>query len=151
MNEINRLAGRGRKNKKPEKDVEADCLKWMKAQSWDVGIYEAKNTKDKFGSYLASRMPPGTCDCMGITPYGIPIYVEFKAKGNRSSFNLDRNIRQREFLIDKINYFGFGCVVDSVSLLDQVWNEFFHMIKNDCKFKAREYLLNALPQKKEKP
>ena len=152
LKEISKLQGTSKKNKKPEKEVEADCLKWMKIKGWDVGIYEAKNVKDQYGNYLGRTMPVGTCDCMGITPHGIAAYVEFKAKGCRSSFNSEKRTKQREFLTSKINHYGFGVVVDSVTMLDEFWDGYLEIRETLGMNASRDYLLGQLPKKrKEKP
>ena len=148
LKEINKLQGKSKKNKTPEKDVAKDCLKWMRAQDWDVEIYEAKAVFNPDGTYRNSHMKAGVCDCMGIAPNGVPVYVEFKAKGARSTFNKDDNIRQQEFLLKKIDYFGFGVVVDSVYLLERYWSEFIRLKSGWGEIAAREYLLEQLPKKR---
>lgn len=151
LNEINRLQGKSKKNKSPEKDVEADCLEWMRGLSWDVNIYEAKAVYNPDGTYRSSRMKAGVCDCMGITPDGIPIYVEFKAKDRRSTFNADKNYNQRKFLLKKIQYCAFAVVVDSADRLMEYWDAWREAVANNGKLQARDYLMSVLPKRKEKP
>ena len=148
LREIERLGGRGKRNKKPEKEVEKDCLKWMRALGWDVNIYEAKAILTKSGERVNSHMPPGVSDCMGITPYGEPAYVEFKAKGSRSTFNLEKRHKQKEFMLNKIKRHGFGCVVDSVTMLDETYNHWRSLRLKGLTKEARQYLFDCLPKKR---
>jgi len=145
LREIDRMAGRGKKNKKPEKLVEAACLKWMRSFNWDVNIYEAKAVYNPDGTYRSSRMKAGVSDCMGITPDGVPIYVEFKAKDRRYSFNSPKRKLQKEFLIKKIEYYAFGVVVDSVDKLIEYWTTWESIHDKD---QARGYLMSILPKSK---
>ena len=145
-NEIKKLQGQGKKNKKPEKEVEYQCVKWMKLQGWDIDIYEAKNTRDAKGNFHASNMPAGVVDCMGITSHGEPVYVEFKAPGSRSTIN--QNFRQLQFLLRKINRFGFGCVVDSENRLAVTYKTWRHIHLNEGRFAARDFLLEQMPKKR---
>ena len=150
VREIKKMQGqiKPKKHKDPEKDVEKECLAWMRARGWDVNIYEAKAVYNPDGTYRSSRMKAGVCDCMGITPDGIPIYIEFKAPGSRSTFNTDKRVRQREFLLKKIDYCGFGAVIDSLIRLENTWNGWVEACAKDGKLKAREFLLTCLPQKR---
>ena len=148
LNEINRLQGKGKKNKKPEKEVEKACLEWMRSLSWDVNIYEAKAVYNPDGTYRSSRMKAGVCDCMGVTPEGIPIYVEFKAKDRRTTFNLDKNIEQRKFLLKKIDYCAFAVVVDSAERLAEYWNGWRDVVMDGGLINGRDYLRSVLPKKK---
>lgn len=152
MREIDRMQGRGKKNKKPEKLVEKACLDWMRSLSWDVNIYEAKAVYNPDGTYRSNRMIAGVSDCMGLTPDGIPVYVEFKAKDKRSTFNLSKNNRQRDFLVNKIKYCAFAVVVDSVEKLNEYWIGYKEVCVQSGKLHARDYLMSVLPKiRKEKP
>lgn len=147
-NEINKMQGKSKKNKTPEKDVAKECLTWMRSQGWDVEIYEAKAVYNPDGTYRNSHMKAGVCDCMGITPIGVPVYVEFKAKGCRSTFNADDNHRQREFLLKKIEYLGFGVVIDSVERLETTWAEYIRLKNGWGESAARDFLMDQLPKKR---
>lgn len=131
------------KNKRPEKDVEHECLLWMRAQGWNVQIYEAKAIYNpKTRRYISASMKAGTVDCQGVLPGGTFVAVEFKAPGRISSFNASKNFRQKQYLIEKITYGAFGAVVDSASRLEQIYKTW-----RDLKTAAekKSYLISVLP------
>lgn len=143
--EIDKLQGRGKKNKAPEKDVERECLLWMRSVGWIVEIYEAKASYDpKTGIYRSMGMKAGTLDCMGVLPSGISVAVEFKARGKLATFNRDGNERQREFATARINANCFCCVVDSVDMLSSIFIKWEQLRLVDV-VAARDYLLDCLP------
>lgn len=132
-----------RKNEKPEKQVEKECLVYMRAMGWQVEIYEAKATYNpQAGRYVSQAMKAGTCDCMGIMPSGTSVAIEFKAPGRLTTFN--KNQRQREFLENRIKLNGFACVVDSAERLRRIYLEWEHL-KISGTVKAQGYLLEQLP------
>lgn len=142
-------AGPQRKNQSPEKDLVATpCLQWMRAQGWQVEVYESKATYNPFQKrWRSSSAKPGTPDCMGIMPDGTAIATEFKAP--RKLYTLSEE--QRVFLTERIKMNAFACVTDSVDRLKELFKKW-----NDLRYctplKAQEYLLDALPKpKKERP
>lgn len=141
-----------RKNGKPEKLVEAECLVWMRTQGWDVAIYESKATWNKSAQrYTNTALKAGTSDCMGTTGEGVAVYIEFKAKGKLSTFSNEKNLRQQDFLISKINHGAFACVVDSVQLLSAYYIQWAQRRMTDVA-SAKIFLVEQLPRsKKEKP
>lgn len=137
-----------RKNERPEKQVEKECLIYMKGLDWDVAIYEAKATYNpKAGRYVSSAMKAGTCDCMGAMPNGIAVFIEFKAPGKLSTFN--KNQRQREFLVNKIKMNCFGCVVDSHYRLREIYTR-WEAIRIGGTIASQKYLLEMLPEMRSK-
>jgi hypothetical protein len=135
-----------RKNMKPEKLVETECLLWMRSQGWDVSIYESKATYNPAaGRYISSSMRAGTADCMGTTNQGIAVFIEFKAKGKLSTFGNSRNFRQQEFLISKINHGAFSCVVDSVDILKAYYIQWMK-IRDENTEAAKQFLFINLPK-----
>lgn len=111
-----------RKNQKPEKLTEAQCLYWMRKKGWKVQIYESKATYSQIAKrWINQSMQAGVADCQGTMPDGRSIAVEFKAKGKLSTFWKPTNYRQQEFILDKINLNAFACVVDSVELLEAIY------------------------------
>lgn len=139
-----------RKNKKPEKEVEAACLKWMRDNGWSVQVLEAKSTwSPSQGRWCQQGMKAGTPDCVGSTDDGVGAFVEFKAPGRLSSFNSDKRYLQRKFIVDKINTNAFACVVDSAKRLETIYLKWLE-IRTQDKNAARNYLLAMLPQKSEK-
>lgn len=141
-----------RKNTKPEKLIEQECLLWMRSKDWDVNIYEAKATYNiKAGRYLSSAMKAGTADCMGVTNDGIAVFIEFKAKGRLSTFALEKNYRQQQFLISKINHGAFACVVDSAQLLQSYYLQWV-MRRDETIEAGKSFLRSVLPSpKKQNP
>lgn len=131
------------KNQRPEKDVEYECLVWMRQQGWDVQIYEAKAVwNPKARRYLSQSMKAGTVDCQGLMPGGVFVAVEFKAPKRISTFNLAKNHRQRQYLIEKISFGAFGCVVSSATRLEQIYNSWRDLKSPEEK---RTYLMACLP------
>lgn len=138
------------RNKSPEKDVERECLKWMRAQGWTVNIYEAKaKWNAQAERFTGTGMKFGTCDCMGNTDDGISVAVEFKAPGALSSFNSERRYLQKKFILDRINTNAFACVVDSANRLEAIYLEWRYLRAGSLEA-ARNFLLRALPQVSEK-
>lgn len=148
LREIDKLLLKKKPNKKPEKLVEEACLKWMRSLGWFVNVFEAKASLTKDGIYKSSRMKPGTPDIIGVTPDGIPVFIELKAKDRRSMFNREDNVRQQEFINRAIDCCSFAVVVDSVERLEQFWDEWNHHVFKYGKKEARKYLYEALPKKK---
>ncbi len=133
-------------NRRPEKDVEKECLAWMRKMAWTVNIYESKAVWNaKAETWSQSGMRFGTCDCMGNMEDGVAVAVEFKAPGKLSSFNREDNFKQRQFIFDRINTNVFACVVDSARRLEEIY-EAWLVIRALDKAKAREYLISSLPQ-----
>lgn len=131
-----------RKNTKPEKIVQMDCVAWMRRQGWDVQIYEAKATFNPLRNrYTQGSMKAGTVDCQGVTPNGQFVAVEFKAPKKRATFNASKNCRQREYLMNKIKSNAFGCVVESAAQLQKIWDAYQSL---DPEFR-QAYLMTQLP------
>jgi hypothetical protein len=128
-----------RKHKKPEKEVEKACVDWMRKQGWVVEIYESKATLSN-GVWRQQSMKAGTADCMGVMPDGTAVIVEFKAPGKLKTFWAERNQRQQEFLIERINLFAFACVTDSVKRLIDIYDCWRKL--NDTQ--GRNYLMEKL-------
>lgn len=136
-----------RKCKKPEKLVQNDCLEWMRNKGWQVEIYEAKATFDpRIGKYRQQSMKAGTCDCMGITPDGHSVAIEFKAKDRRNTFNKPSNFRQREFILGRINFGAFAVVVENSNQLETFYNNWISILEEKGQAHAKNYLLDQLPK-----
>lgn len=145
VDESGALKVRKKRNASPEKDVEKACLIYMRKLSWDVQIYESKATWDtQSHQWKNQSMKAGNADCQGVMPDGIAVAVEFKAPGKLSTFNLDKNYRQKEFIIKRINQNAFACVVDSADLLHEIYIHWQNMRVIGAA-EARDYLLRKLP------
>lgn len=149
VGELSTNAGKAKpraKNKKPERSTEKECLAWMRLRGWDVQIYEAKATFNPHsGGYTSSTMKAGTPDCMGVDSFGNAVAVEFKARGKLSTFNENRNYRQREFILKRIAMNSFAVCVDSSDLLCRIYIEWLRLRTLSLANEARDYLLRSLP------
>lgn len=138
------------RNKKPEKIVEAECLKYMRNLGWNVQIYESKAVwNSQSQTWSQAGMKYGNSDCMGSMPEGIMVAVEFKAPGSLSTFNREERHLQKQFIIDKIKSNAFACVVDSASLLDQIYSK-WKKLRAESMEKAQAFLMDSLPKMREK-
>lgn len=145
-------AGPTRRNLKPEKGVETECLLWLRLHGFDMQVYEAKATYDpRSGHYRQQSMKAGTVDCQGIDSEAHACFIEFKAPGKLSTFWLDRNYRQQEYLISKIERGAFGCVVDGVSLLRDIYMNWRNIKKANGLLPAVNYLKSRLPPHEKLP
>jgi len=131
--------GPQRRNKKPEKDVEKDCLKWMRDSGFDVNIIEAGGGRNAYG---ATTVSPGFADCAGNDKDGYAVYVEFKAPSRRSSLRE----HQRRFLRRKIRTNAFSICVDSCSLLSVSYRIWRGLIDDGRHQRARDYLMTMMPK-----
>lgn len=137
-----------RRNSKPEKQTQIECIAFMRSIGWSIDIYEAKATWNPEQQIWKNQgMKSGTVDCIGCTNNGHSVFVEFKAKGKLSTFNRDENYKQRNFLIDKINHGAFGCVVDCKDLLAEIYLKWIVYHKSGQQQDAINFLLSSLPQK----
>lgn len=135
-----------RKNAKPEKDVEKECLALMRSWGWKVEIYESKaNFDPRTGRWRQNSMKAGTCDCMGLMPDGTSVAIEFKAPGKVSTLNKNEN--QRDFLEERIKFNAFAAVVDSGQRLKDIFNKWSEL-RNIGTVSAQKYLLDMLPPRK---
>lgn len=129
-----------RRNKKPERQTETDCLLWCRANNMFVHVIESSSYDHILGRKTLSKTTVGMPDLIGNTINGNSVYIELKAKDRRSTLK----DHQRAFLIEKIRQNCFAVVVDSVHKLDQYYKEF-------CKLRNQEsrqtYLLDCLPRK----
>lgn len=140
-----KLRGKTRKNASPEKEVEKECVHWMRVQGWSVEIYSAKATYDpRRGVWRNQSMKAGTCDCQGVAPGGIFAAIEFKSPGRLSTFNQPKNYRQKEYILNKINVGAFACVVDSVNRLREIYAGFCQALQTSPDA-AKVFLLKSLP------
>ncbi len=132
----------GRKNKKPEKDVEKSCLKWMRGHGMNVDIIEAKGGYNN--AYNVIPVKAGFSDCVGNDNLGRALYIEFKSKGNKNRLME----HQRQFLLNKIHTNSFAIVCDSVDHLSNSYNIWAGLYDYGKYERAREFLLSLLPKSK---
>lgn len=148
--QLPKSGGTKRKNSKPEKTVEQECLYWMRSQQWDVQIFEAKATYDpRRQIYRQQSMKAGTLDCgASIPPNGISAWIEFKAPGKLSTLRDS----QRDFMLKKIETGCFTCVTDSAHRLRTIFMQWRIYIESGQTIAAKKYLKDMMPEKpKQKP
>jgi len=143
LKEIDKLTGKKRKNQKPEKLVEAECLFWMRQQRWSCQIIESKATCVN-GVWRNQAVQAGTVDCLATLPNGMAAYIEFKAFGKLSTFNRPGNERQVQYVKSKIQMNAFACVTDSAERLKTIY-ETWEQKREISLDEARDYLLSMLP------
>lgn len=133
-----------RKNKKPEKQTEKECLDWMREHGFSVHIVESKAVySTSAGRYLKGQTVSGFIDCCGCDPNGFGVFVEFKARGRRSTLRDS----QREFLKEKILKSAFGCVIDRAEQLAEIYRQWCRL-KRHGRDESIAYLLEQIPKKK---
>lgn len=135
----------GRKNKKPEKIVESQCLIWARQNKFFVHVIESRATRLAGGKGFKNtgNAPKGIPDLVGNTIFegnALPVYIELKAKDRRSSLSFKQYI----FLCNKIEQGCFATVVDSVERLDEFWTKYKSL---QTKPERTRYLFDCLPRK----
>lgn len=134
-----------RNNARPEKEVEAAVMAWLKSNGFDCQVYESKS-KLVNGRWQNAGMAYGNADVQGTDPNGYSVAIELKAPGKRSSFWKLGNDRQQEYILKKINTNGFACVVDSVELLEKTYRTWLKS-RDQSLGVAQAYLKDCLPKK----
>ena len=134
-----------RKNKKPEKEVERQCMDWMRLRGWSVQVIESKATYNpEIGVYRNQSAKAGTADCIGCTNDGIFVAVEFKAKGRKSTLRP----QQYKFLVEKIEHNAFAVCVESADELAHYYELWVQ--HSESPSDRREIFQKLLPCKRER-
>lgn len=130
-----------KKNKKPEKVVEKDCLDWLDKHGFSINVVESKAVYSKAaGNYIRGQTVAGFPDLVGNDKDGHAVFIELKAPGKRSTIRP----AQVDFLLNKIKTNCFAVCVDSVAYLSTayaLWSE----LEGE---NAKEYLHSLLPKKR---
>lgn len=127
----------GRKNKKPEKELEKEVLAWAVRAGFDLHVIEAKAVfSQAAGRYLRGQAQSGLPDLVGNHGH-IAIYVELKAKGKRSTLKP----HQRHILERKIKQGCFAACIDRVECFENLWSTWLITPEVD----RVELLLSDLP------
>lgn len=126
----------------PEKQVEIEIRAWANRNGFDLTVVDTSAVWNPMaGRYLSRQASESLPDLIGN--YGsLSIWIELKAKGQRSSINSKKSRHQREFLIRKINQGCFACVSDGVEHLNTLWIKY----KTANAIDRRALLLGDLPQ-----
>jgi len=114
-----------RKNSSPEKEVQNECLKWLKQNGFSVDIIEVSTYDARLKRNITKKMKSGICDCIGNNSEGYAVFIEFKAKGRLSTLKE----HQKQFLLKKINSNAFACCVDSKERLEEIYEKWFSLRK----------------------
>lgn len=128
------------KNQTPEKDVERECLTYLRSIGCDVCVVESKATYTQGGFYRSQTVKSGFSDIVGCDPNGIYLAIELKAPKRRATLKP----HQREFLVEKIKRGAFGVCVDSADLLRDLYQK-WNCIAGEP---AKKFLLDQLPNDK---
>lgn len=138
-----KLAGRKPRTKpngRPEKEVERDCMEWLKEHGFSCHVVESKAVySHKAGRYIKGQTDEGFADCVGVYgATGTAVFIEFKAPGRVSTLRP----AQKHFLRTKIDHNAFAVVIDSVEKLEQIWNEY--LVKR-ASLSHQSFLFSQLP------
>lgn len=141
--QINNPKKTGRKNAKPEKDVEKQILAWAKKRGLSLHVIEAKATynPDK-GRYISQSVSAGFLDIVGNYKH-LALYIELKAPGKKSTLR----DKQERFICSKIDQGAFACVTDSDKDLAQIFEAW---LKTKDPQRRKALLYEALPKRKTK-
>lgn len=130
-----------RKNKKPEKNVEKAILEWGKDLGNHLHVVDSSSYDPIFGRKGLAKAERGFSDIVGNTCEGLALYIELKAKDQRSRLSEF----QRLFLENKIDQYCFAVVVDSRARIEQYWKGFWSLKDLDDR---KSYLRDCLPKKR---
>lgn len=135
-----------RTNEKPEKEFEQVALAWLRANGFHVNVVESKATfNPQLGRYVNQSVKGGFADIVGNHQSGLAVFIELKAPGRRSTLRDN----QREFLLSKIQTGCFAVCVDSLMLLQNQFERFMLHHRRGQYQLAKDFLIAALPIKKE--
>lgn len=108
---------------KPEEIVEKEIMGLAPLYGFDLTVVDSANVFSNVTRKYTRRMTSEVCsDIMGNNgPYAC--FIELKAKGKLSQFNVKDNFKQKSFIVRKIETGAFACVVDSIERLLVIWSE----------------------------
>lgn len=107
-------------------ELRSACMKWLDQNGFSCHVVESKAVySHSAGRYLGGQTSVGFSDIVGVTPNGIAAFIEVKAPGRLST----AKPHQIAFLLSKAKLGAFAVVVDSVDLLERVYQEFEHRRK----------------------
>ena len=131
-----------KKNKQPEREVQKEVLAWCSATGFDVSVVESKAVYSRSaGRYLRGQATAGFSDLAGVTPDGTGCFIELKAPNKLSTFRH----AQYDYLCSKIRKGAFGCCVDSVCLLADLYRVWVNLKKNNTT-EHIDFLLQEIPK-----
>lgn len=126
---------------KPEKLVEQQIRAWCFSKGIWVEIYDSKGTfSEPQGRYTKNQgMRNGVPDLLGLNSFGIMVAIELKSPGKEKVARLE----QLQFLLRVIEKNGFGCVVSSPIVLDQLYSQWLSLDMDS----RQKLLKESLPKK----
>lgn len=130
------------RNSGPEKQVELEVLAWGKRNNFDLTVIDTSAVWNPMANrYLRRQASESLPDLIGNVN-GISVWIELKARGQRSAINSKKCLHQRDFLVRKINQGCFAVVTDGESHMNEIWYKF-----KGCKdiFERRAVLMGDLP------
>lgn len=134
-----------RKNLSPERDLQKELIKHLNSIGWSVQSVESKSTFDpRSGRYVGVAAKHGTSDLVGNDSNGCAVFIELKAPGRIGTLRE----KQREFLIQKIKSNAFACVIDSLSLLIDIYSKWSLL---PLGVERQKFLTSLLPKEKIDP
>lgn len=108
----------GRKNKKPEKELEKIVMLWLKQNGFIVNVVESKAVYNPYAKrYLRGQTQAGFADIVGVTPSGHGCFIELKAPGRLSTLR----DHQKAFLEARRACGAFAVAIDSIELLQKLY------------------------------
>ena len=130
-----------RKNKKPERKLQGEMLAWLSARGCFVFPLESRAVYSvAAGRFLESQTRVGASDILGLTPDGLFLAVEVKARGRRSTLRDS----QRIFLESVLSRGGFAVCSDSIEHLDKLYHSW---LKTHPSSRARLLQIDLPPAK----
>lgn len=134
-----------RRNKSPEKNlVETEILPRAWQHGFDLSIVESKAVfSQNIGRYIRGQTNESMTDLVGNNG-PIACFIEVKAKGKLSSFNSEKNYRQRAFVERKIDSGAFVAVIDNFDSLYDLW---LRWLSEDSIVEKKRILRDALPRR----
>lgn len=131
---------RTKRNSSPEKEVEKEVMHWLRTHGFSCHVVESKAVySPSAGGYKSGQTIPGFSDVVGCDPNGMAVFIELKAKGRNSTLKEHQYL----FLKNKIEHGAFAVCVDSVMLLERVYQNW--CLANDEN--KRPGLIRLLPYK----
>jgi len=131
-----------KKNAKPEKETEKECLKWLRHNNFNVSVVESKAVYSVLaGEYTSGQTEKGFSDLVGNDAFGRACYIELKAKGRRANLSPAQYV----FLKTRVESNCFAVVVDSSYFLKDIYTEWSKLMDRKQFRLAQRTLLSALP------
>lgn len=127
---------------KPEKQVEKEILSLAPLFGFDLTVVDSAHVYSNTTRMFSRRMTNEVCSDMMGNNGPFACFVELKAPGKLKQFNIEKNKKQKDFIIRKIQSGSFACVVDSMQRLAHIWKEWRKANTDEEKIKV---LLSYLP------